>query len=238
MLKTSPVGILLTDKKSADPVYCKYVEGCTEIMWHTQIQSPPIYLDFETTNKDWFKKFTSPGNVIDYIVWPVVFLHENGPLLAKGIAQFSKAKEKETPKTQVFYVEDESRADNVMTESNVQANTPDTSNYKDIVSTDHVVNKNEEMQNNQEQRDTRVETRKDKQSIVTMGDAVPINTKALALTAPVVTESSVKINEEQQNAKVGTRTIKDKIDKRKTVNVLPEVGTNVKRPKAHKNKRK
>ena len=175
MLKTSPVGTLLTDKKSADPVYSKYVEGCTEIMWHTQIQSPPIYLDFETTNKDWFKKFTSPGQVIDYIVWPVVFLHENGPLLAKGIAQFSKVKEKEeTSQTQVFYLEDENKADKVMAESCVEANRPVTSNYQANVSTDHVVNKNEEMQNDEEQRNTRVETRTNKQSKVTM--AVPIDT--------------------------------------------------------------
>ena len=178
MLKTSPVGILLTDKKSADLVYCKYVEGCTKIMWHTQIQSPPIYLDFEATNKDWFKKFTSPGQNIDYIVWPVVFLHENGPLLAKGIAQFSKTKEMETSQTQLFHLEYENKTNNKTTESKVDANQPDTNSLK-----------------------------------------------ANALTEPVVNESTTKSleeNDEQQNVKVETRMIKDKIkDKRNKEKALP-----------------
>ena len=77
--------------KASDPVYIKYVEGCTDIMWHTQIQNPPLVLEFESTNKEWYKKFTSPGQIVDYIVWPAVFLYENGPLLGKGIAQFVNA---------------------------------------------------------------------------------------------------------------------------------------------------
>lgn len=74
--------------RDSDPAYLRYVDGCTDIMWHTQVQSPPLVLEFDKKNKDWYRRFTSAGENISYIVWPAVFLHEDGPLLAKGIAQF------------------------------------------------------------------------------------------------------------------------------------------------------
>ena len=38
-------------------------------------------------NKDLFKEYTTRGYYLDYIVWPALFLHKDGPLLSKGIAQ-------------------------------------------------------------------------------------------------------------------------------------------------------
>jgi hypothetical protein len=34
-----------------------------------------------------FKTYTKSGEFVDYIVWPPLYLHENGPLLCKGVAQ-------------------------------------------------------------------------------------------------------------------------------------------------------
>jgi hypothetical protein len=34
-----------------------------------------------------FKAYTKSGKFVDYIVWPPLYLHENGPLLCKGVAQ-------------------------------------------------------------------------------------------------------------------------------------------------------
>lgn len=52
----------------------------------------PIYMkssekrgsEFDT---DLYRYYTRSGQKVDYIVWPALFLHENGPLLCKGIAQ-------------------------------------------------------------------------------------------------------------------------------------------------------
>ncbi|XP_060577015.1 putative autophagy-related protein 11 [Ruditapes philippinarum] len=45
-------------------------------------------------DKDLFKEYTRRGKFQDYIVWPAMRLHENGPLLSKGVAQGSKDKSK------------------------------------------------------------------------------------------------------------------------------------------------
>ncbi|WAQ98111.1 hypothetical protein MAR_022484 [Mya arenaria] len=41
-------------------------------------------LDF---NKELFKEYTVRGKYVKFFVWPVMYLHKNGPVLAKGIAQ-------------------------------------------------------------------------------------------------------------------------------------------------------
>lgn len=38
-------------------------------------------------NKDVLKSYTKTGNTVAYMVWPALFLHRDGPLLCKGIAQ-------------------------------------------------------------------------------------------------------------------------------------------------------
>ena len=38
-------------------------------------------------NKELFKEYTRRGKYIDYIVWPALLLHSDGPLLGKGVAQ-------------------------------------------------------------------------------------------------------------------------------------------------------
>lgn len=55
-------------------------------------QDPPVYLRFsdkckDKFNKDIYREYTASGKMLDFVVWPAIFLHENGPLLKKGVAQ-------------------------------------------------------------------------------------------------------------------------------------------------------
>jgi hypothetical protein len=36
---------------------------------------------------DSFRHYTKSGSTVDYVVWPVLFLHEGGPIICKGVAQ-------------------------------------------------------------------------------------------------------------------------------------------------------
>lgn len=69
-----------------------FLMKCVHICWLMVGQDPPVYLRFsdkckEKFNKDVYREYTANGNVLDFVVWPAIFLHENGPLLKKGVAQ-------------------------------------------------------------------------------------------------------------------------------------------------------
>ena len=56
------------------------------------MQDPPLHIDgnFMTgsfANMELLKAYTRTGALVDYLVWPVLMLHEGGPLLCKGVAQ-------------------------------------------------------------------------------------------------------------------------------------------------------
>lgn len=48
-----------------------------------------MFLCFECTvlDKQEFKVFTKDGDEVDYLVWPALYLYENGPLMEKGVVQ-------------------------------------------------------------------------------------------------------------------------------------------------------
>ena len=57
------------------------------------IQDPPVYMDCDIavhgkpfSNKA-YKAFTQTGKMVDYIVWPALFIHKRGQVLCKGTAQ-------------------------------------------------------------------------------------------------------------------------------------------------------
>lgn len=55
-----------------------------------QIQDPPMYLQFDSTkniDKSLLRLFTKNGRSLDFVVWPALLLHENGPLVQKGVVQ-------------------------------------------------------------------------------------------------------------------------------------------------------
>lgn len=56
------------------------------------IQDPPMYLDFgpemgSVIDKNVFRLYTKSGENVDFLVWPAVFLHKNGPIVQKGVLQ-------------------------------------------------------------------------------------------------------------------------------------------------------
>ncbi|XP_052674302.1 centromere protein F-like isoform X3 [Crassostrea angulata] len=69
-----------------------FLMKCVHICWLMVGQDPPVYLRFsdkckDKFNKDIYREYTTNGEVLDFVVWPAIFLHENGPLLKKGVAQ-------------------------------------------------------------------------------------------------------------------------------------------------------
>lgn len=81
-----------TGPKNKFPKTTHFAERCVELCWFMQITQPPIYLsaripDNGMMNTDIFKAYMKSGTKVEYIVWPIMYLHENGPLLTKGIAQ-------------------------------------------------------------------------------------------------------------------------------------------------------
>jgi hypothetical protein len=57
------------------------------------VQSLPMCIHVIDVNeqdkfdKNLYKEYTNSGPYIKYIVWPAMLLHENGPVVCKGIAQ-------------------------------------------------------------------------------------------------------------------------------------------------------
>ncbi|XP_052794310.1 myosin-1B-like [Mya arenaria] len=69
-----------------------YVKECVELCWLMSIQDPPVVVAQEVQHgenfdTDFYKAYTKSGPLVDFVVWPALCLHENGPLLCKGIAQ-------------------------------------------------------------------------------------------------------------------------------------------------------
>lgn len=78
--------------------HCKlvlqYAKKCIKLCWAMQEHQPPLFLDFSRGRKlnsafdtDHFRSYTKSGEYIGYVVLAPLFLYENGPLLAKGVAQ-------------------------------------------------------------------------------------------------------------------------------------------------------
>ncbi|KAL3878886.1 hypothetical protein ACJMK2_031214 [Sinanodonta woodiana] len=67
-----------------------YTERCVELTWLMCIQDPPMYLylgQARTPHNDIFKPYRKSGKIVEYFVWPCLYLHEGGPLMSKGVAQ-------------------------------------------------------------------------------------------------------------------------------------------------------
>ncbi|XP_048774224.1 trichohyalin-like isoform X2 [Ostrea edulis] len=82
---------LLTAEQSS--ACSDYIKTCVQYCWLMAIQDPPIHMQWDFRNgisqfdKDVLKSYTKSGNTVAYMVWPVLYLHANGPLLCKGVAQ-------------------------------------------------------------------------------------------------------------------------------------------------------
>lgn len=73
------------------PNVVAYTRKCVELTWLMCVQDPLVHLDageeYQHFQANMYKAFTKHGDSVDYYVWPALFLHEGGPLLAKGVAQ-------------------------------------------------------------------------------------------------------------------------------------------------------
>lgn len=72
-----------------------FINKCCKLCLFMCVQDPPVVLNFECKNgdpfnKDKFSSFTISGDIVDYLVWPVMYLSENGIIMSKGIAQGKK----------------------------------------------------------------------------------------------------------------------------------------------------
>ncbi|XP_063448139.1 uncharacterized protein LOC134727687 [Mytilus trossulus] len=69
-----------------------FITECLQLCLYMCIHDPPVVLDFscksgDAFNNDKFTPFTKSGAVVDYVVWPVMYLSDNGAIMSKGIAQ-------------------------------------------------------------------------------------------------------------------------------------------------------
>ena len=56
------------------------------------VQNPPVTLSWSVPEDrvfqdEFYRAYTKKGSHVEYVVWPSMHLHENGPLLVKGVAQ-------------------------------------------------------------------------------------------------------------------------------------------------------
>ncbi|XP_052796656.1 myosin-11-like isoform X1 [Mya arenaria] len=71
----------------------QYVERCVKICWLMVVQDPPLYIDSnvntggERFQTNVYKAYMVNGQYVDFVVWPVLYLHEKGNILCKGVAQ-------------------------------------------------------------------------------------------------------------------------------------------------------
>ena len=57
-----------------------------------QIQDPPVFIEWEFPKEtkidtNILRSYTKAGEIVDFIVWPVLYLHKDGPVLNKGVVQ-------------------------------------------------------------------------------------------------------------------------------------------------------
>lgn len=70
----------------------KFVKACFNFCWLSSVQDPPIVFAPNVNTGDRFdnnvyKAYTRSGDRVEFVVWPALLLHQNGPVLCKGIAQ-------------------------------------------------------------------------------------------------------------------------------------------------------
>ena len=82
-------------KHNRNPSTFKYMQNCIAVCWFMAVQDPAVYIDTTskiptTFDENYYKAYTRAGKKIQFIVWPVLYLHKDGPLMGKGVAQGSK----------------------------------------------------------------------------------------------------------------------------------------------------
>lgn len=85
---------LKNQKKKYGKATAKYAEACAALCLYMCVQDPAVYIDSGMPkgkfDKDKYRAYTKSGDEYAFLVWPPLFLHKDGPMLGKGIAQGSK----------------------------------------------------------------------------------------------------------------------------------------------------
>jgi len=74
----------------------KYVSKCADLCWLIRYHDPPVYIMFEEVKNGapldlkLYRSYTKTGKMMDFVVWPPLFLHKDGAILAKGVAEPKK----------------------------------------------------------------------------------------------------------------------------------------------------
>lgn len=62
------------------------------------IQDPPMCMEWQFQGckfrRDIMRSFTKSGDKVQFVVWPALYLHDGGPLVAKAIVQGVKTEKK------------------------------------------------------------------------------------------------------------------------------------------------
>lgn len=78
-------------KDSIISICTNYIQRCVEICFYMRIKSPEMYLQFDCAknniDKTSFKPYTKDGDILDYVVWPALFLFKEGPSMNRGVVQ-------------------------------------------------------------------------------------------------------------------------------------------------------
>ena len=70
----------------------EFGQKCVAICWFMVVQDPEMYIDGDLKpgiqfDRDVYRVYTRSGNRVAFSVWPALYLHKDGPLLAKGVVQ-------------------------------------------------------------------------------------------------------------------------------------------------------
>ncbi|KAK3594525.1 hypothetical protein CHS0354_030873 [Potamilus streckersoni] len=133
-----------------------YVDECVEICLLMNIQEPPLELrglessSSSAFDSSAFKPYTESGNKIEFIVWPAMYLYQNGPLLCKGVAQGMSDSSNVLKSMGTKHDEDENE---FQIEVNVQQRDPKRDSNIDQVPNDKNVD-NEEKQHKEKRKES------------------------------------------------------------------------------------
>ncbi|KAK3607027.1 hypothetical protein CHS0354_020457 [Potamilus streckersoni] len=85
-------------RKTAEVKFLHFAEQCAEIIWWMCVQNPAMHLEYlhdrisgqskvHIFNSDHYRPYLKSGEFVDFCVWPLIRLHQDGPILSKGVAQ-------------------------------------------------------------------------------------------------------------------------------------------------------
>ena len=69
-----------------------FTSKCAELCWFMCIQDPPLVMEYENlegkpVDRSKFNLYATNATITEFVVWPALLLHKNGPILAKGVVE-------------------------------------------------------------------------------------------------------------------------------------------------------